>query len=78
MINSTLLVTVQRTSDGRLLTGQIELPSPVVFGVSLGDIKAMNLFWSNVRYQMGLEEDKTYVLIRYYVMDQADLERRAV
>jgi hypothetical protein len=78
MINTTLLTTVQRTADGRLLTGHVELPSPVVFGLSLGDVRAQNLFWANVRSQMCLEEDKTYVLIKYYVMDQADLERRAV
>ena len=78
MINTMLLVTVQRTSDGRLLTGQVELPSPVVFGLSLGDVRAQNLFWANVRYQLGLEEDKTYVLIKYYVMEEADLQRRAV
>lgn len=78
MINSVLLVSVQRTSDGRVLTGHVELPSPVVFGVSLGDVKAMNLFWSNVRAQLGLEEDKTYVLLRYYMMEEQDLQRRAV
>lgn len=78
MINTILLTTVQRTADGRLLTGRVELPSPVVFGVSLGDVKAMNLFWANVRAQLGLEEDKTYVLIKYYVMEEQDLQRRAV
>ena len=74
--NTTLLVTVQRTADGRLLTGKIELPSPVVFGLSLGDVRAQNLFWANVRHQLGLEEDKTYVLLRYYIMEEADLHRR--
>lgn len=78
MINTILLTTVQRTADGRLLTGRVELPSPVVFGLSLGDVRAQNLFWANVRAQLGLEEDKTYVLIRYYVMEEQDLQRRAV
>lgn len=78
MINSVLLVSVQRTSDGRVLTGHVKLPSPVVFGVSLGDVRAQNLFWANVRNQMCLEEDKTYVLLRYYVMEEQDLQRVAV
>lgn len=78
MISTMLLVTVQRTCDGRLLTGQVELENPIVFGLSLGDIRAQNLFWANVRNQMCLEEDKTYVLIKYYIMEEQDLQRRAV